>query len=196
MALLIRFLLLAICAAGLAEKVGVWTLENFGRYCDQYGAVCAYHFSIVEDNFSESGPRDTWPCTFTVLGENGKAANETDFQDVPCSAGLPVYRVNGGWNSDGYMVVVVTNLGDQAYAFFGYKDEDLDGGKSVDVETRPAYVVGTYDGNVITPRGAEEANTSWEVLGLQRRTWPSPPRYDRSSRTDCSYSQSVLPRTA
>lgn len=188
MALLLRFLVLALFSCALAEKVGEWTLQNFGRDCDGYGALCAYHLSIVEDNFNEDGPRKGWPCTFTILGVDDTPANKTDFQDAECAVGLPVYRINGGWDSEGFMVIVVTNTGDQVYAFFGYQDEDLEGGRSVDVQTRPAFDVGTYEeGNDIARRGDSKPQDTWEVLGLKRRMLNCPSRHGNARLTGPSF---------
>lgn len=169
MALPIRFLVLVLFSVGLAAKVGDWTLSDFSRYCYS-DTSCAYHFLLGEDNLNGVNPNARFPCDFTVPSEDGKPANETDFENVPCQQGPPWYRVNGGWNPDGYVVIVVTNTVENAYAFFGYNDVDLEGGTPVGWQTQPAFEVGTFVDNDIAPRQVEESRDFWEGLELLRRT--------------------------
>lgn len=142
-------LLLALCSVCLATKVGEWTLTEFSRYCDDDGRFCAYHFSISEINLNGADPGPGSACYFPVLGVNGQPANETNFQDLGCQPGPAWYRVNGGWNSNGYLIVVVTNTLENAYAFFGYNDLDLLEGASVQSQTQTAYEIGTFDGSSV-----------------------------------------------
>lgn len=176
MSLLIHLLALVFCACGVAEHVGDWTLENFSRRCDDLGAACSYQFDIIENNFDEDGPRDKWPCTFTIISDDeSRPANQTGFQDVECELRLPtIYWVNGGWDPSGFIVIVVTDTNTKEYAFFGYRDDEIENGDSVETQTQPAYNAGSvsvgFDPRVARREVDAFALDSWKILDLQRRT--------------------------
>lgn len=155
---------------GLMGSIGYWALHDFQRTCNSEGGdVCHYQFYFSEDTRASLGPRAEVRhlCTFFIESLNDRPANETDFQSAACLFSIP-YRVNGGWNHNGVIVIAVTNFQEGIYAFFAYRDRDIENGKSVQYQAQPAYKVGTFvESNVIARETREEA-IGRQVLNLDR----------------------------
>lgn len=153
---------LLFAAASLAESVGYWTLHNFQLFCDAAGITCVYNFSISEDEGATQGNQ----CMFTVDGQDGKPANQTDFKGYNCLVN-PAYKINGGWSDQDFVTIVVTNVYQDTYAFFAYPADKIVEGESVEEQTRLAYKVGTFDisSDVVVPE--KRSGTEWQVVDLQ-----------------------------
>lgn len=170
--IIMRFLwlpALLFAAVGLADTVGYWTLHNFQLFCDYQGTTCAYHFTISQDKGATPGNL----CLFTVDGQDGKPANQTDFKEVTC-LGNGNYTINGGWSQEGFVTIVVTNVHEKVYAFFAYSSEKLEDGKTVDEQTRLAYKVGTFNITNDAAVPAKRSGVEWQIVNLQQG------RYTRS----------------
>lgn len=154
---------LLFAALGLADTVGYWTLHNFQLFCDPEGATCAYSFAISQDTGSSTSDQ----CLFTVDGEGGKPANQTDFQALNC-LGNGQYKVNGGWSQEGFVTVVVTDVNENLYAFFAYSSGSIEQGQTVDEQTRPAYKVGTFDTRSDTVAPTKRSAAEWQALNLHQ----------------------------
>ncbi|OIW29765.1 hypothetical protein CONLIGDRAFT_680579 [Coniochaeta ligniaria NRRL 30616] len=154
---------LLFAAVGLAHTVGYWTLHNFQLFCDDEGATCAYHFSISQDEGATSGNQ----CLFTVDSQDGKPANQTDFQALTC-LGNDRYKINGGWSQEGFVTIVVTDVLEALYAFFAYSSDHLEEGKTVAEQTRLAYKVGTFDvtSDIVAP--VKRSGVEWQILNLNQ----------------------------
>ena len=151
------------------QIVGQWSLISFYRQCE--GAECAYSFNIQEEPEQPSSP-----CRFTVSGAaQGRPGSQADFQNAVCATDLQSpYKVNGGWDPSGFITIVVTNTEKNAYAFFGYRDTELQQGQ-VETKTSAAYRVGTFGpGEALPPvlkvtRDVDaDGDQKWQVVNMTR----------------------------
>ncbi len=144
---------------------GSMTLHNYARYCQNDGSSCLYTFGIEEDpdicQFS--------PCVFTVNSRDGKPANQTDFQSAECKNMKFAYRVNGGWDSSGYMTIVITNANLHTSTYVSYRDDEARNGDMVSSRTQPSYQLDTFPegSSGIARREPEDDNDDGEWWQIQ-----------------------------
>ncbi|KAK4195814.1 hypothetical protein QBC40DRAFT_15964 [Triangularia verruculosa] len=132
---------LSLASLGAAEIVGQWTAWELTRTCFDNGTSCTYHMALDQNPIAKT---DLSTCIWDVVSLNPffKPANQTDFTNVKCGQRL---SINGGWSNMGFFTIVTTDTAANAYAFFGFTDEEIRNGKSATPRQRPAYRVGTFN---------------------------------------------------
>ena len=100
-------------------SVGKWTLQSIGRLCDDDTQQCSIHFLLRED---EGGISQL--CTFDITGPKGQPAERTAFFNQKCNE-TDKYRVNSGWDRQGFTVLTIINEPEGKLAYFGFRDEEL-----------------------------------------------------------------------
>ncbi|KAK4172998.1 hypothetical protein QBC36DRAFT_304015 [Triangularia setosa] len=136
----IRALLpLSLASLGAAEIIGQWTAWTLTRTCFSDSSSCTYHLALDQNPQAKT---DLSSCVWTVVSINPfKPANQTDFANVQCGEKL---SLNGGWSNEGFYTIVPTDTVANAYAFFGFTDEEIQNGKVAKPRQRPAYRVGSF----------------------------------------------------
>ncbi|KAK0719952.1 hypothetical protein B0H67DRAFT_171375 [Lasiosphaeris hirsuta] len=149
-ALIWALLGLEVLAAPTQSQVaGSWTMNGFYRSCSSVDNMCSYAFEVDENTGLNT---DRVACFIDVTGPE-----ETDFFNQPCN---PRFVVNAGWDksqNDGpgngtgastpksFVTIVVTDLALSAYAFFGYREDQIGDFKTEAPKlTSPAFPVGTF----------------------------------------------------
>jgi len=156
-----------------AEVLGEWALRSLTRTCDADGKSCQYSLDISIEYF----PNATDPKAETKVGSEcgfsvkagtfpednppNLLANETSFKAVDCwetqlveqppqRDGQPRFVVNGGYDRVGnFWTIVPTDRKRDAYAFFGYPEEELENGVAAKTAKKAkALKVGTFERGV------------------------------------------------
>ncbi|OAA61718.1 hypothetical protein SPI_04577 [Niveomyces insectorum RCEF 264] len=118
---------------------GEWTLRGFHWNCSDDKKTCVYAFSIEEDPVDGKSPGPAF-CHFVVRMQENSSGAKTTFSDIPCED-LNHYRCGGSYNDNGYMVLTVDNVDENRRAYFGFRDEEINGGGMAGPHQSPAYIV-------------------------------------------------------
>jgi len=145
-------MMLSVLAAGLlgvpslaapTQPPLVWTVSDFNRICSDDGVQCNYSFKFDE----HSGQGDATYCAFPVSGLGGSIpGSQKPFQAVACHQDdiEDRFRINGGWDSNGFLTIVVSDLDKNAHAFFGFLERELSSPDPIEDKNSPALNIGTY----------------------------------------------------
>lgn len=179
------FLALPLLSLTSAKVLGPWTIQALTRSCTPDGTACTYSLTLDVDyhhhtRHSTTGRHDadsrTQTCSFTVAQSPTANKSSSSFTAVPCGDRL---RVDGQWQQDSTVTLVVTDFVGGAYAVFEFQRDEMVRGTVAGLRRRaPAYWVGTLadledneneDGWGLEMREKEEKEQrTWQVLGLLR----------------------------
>lgn len=116
------------------KQLGRWTISNNIISCN--ATACYYIFDLMED-FSE----ETYNCQFVVNATASSGPDQVDFQSAKCGAGNP-FSVNGGHMAGSTdLVLVITNVMEMTWAFFGYNTGEFVNGP---LKTSPSFPIGQF----------------------------------------------------
>ncbi|KAL2136806.1 hypothetical protein VTI74DRAFT_1458 [Chaetomium olivicolor] len=134
--------LLSLLPLIAAEILGSWTIYALTRHSNPDDTACTYGLTleVAYDHSSAdvhaTHDRDIQTCSFTIHSTSPpttdhttsgssrtQQASQTDFTAQPCGSR---FSVNGGWDREGgFLTLVMTDVTRDAYAFFGYQEEEL-----------------------------------------------------------------------
>ncbi|KAI1747357.1 hypothetical protein F4782DRAFT_425676 [Xylaria castorea] len=123
----------------LANSTKVWTLDEVYRKVHHKGQTCKWKFVLTESMSppSYSDNDIVARCHFKVRALKGQDCRAGNFGLTQCSHGDPDFFVSGGHDKDGFLTLIVSNTYENADAFFGYLDADLDAHAMIPSQTSP-----------------------------------------------------------
>ncbi|KAI0024461.1 hypothetical protein F4780DRAFT_602367 [Xylariomycetidae sp. FL0641] len=117
------------------QSMGLMELHNSTINCDLHS--CRYSFSL---HGIHSGVETAMtPCNFSVTA----TPPHIHFENVGCEPS-DIYRVNGAWGANTSIVMCFTNIQQGVYAWFGFDEWEIRGGKSVTFKDSPVYMIGEF----------------------------------------------------
>ncbi|KAI0471778.1 hypothetical protein GGR56DRAFT_677654 [Xylariaceae sp. FL0804] len=144
-----------------AGVVAEWTISDAARVKSADNATCAWHLVLTPDSPpstttssaapSSSSQSSSYPCDFVVAAP--AAGGDCGLATLPATAcsGNPAFDVALGHSDLGFVVMVVSRNGEQAYA--GFADAALDAGAPIAPQTVGAHEVGVPDSDRRRRRG-------------------------------------------
>ena len=109
------------------KLVAEWTLSRASRVRNSDKSLCNWQLTI-HDEASRQPPQT---CAFDVRGDNATSCDHVQFANISCSAESD-WVMNGGWSDyEDFVVMVVSNVRENAMAYFGFASSALDGGQPI-----------------------------------------------------------------
>ncbi|KAK8062362.1 hypothetical protein PG997_014459 [Apiospora hydei] len=160
----------SLCAwlgVALAEKtIGTWTLSDVHRTRSPDNTTCNWNFTITASEIR--GARPPAQCAFTVRGTKALGCDKRDLGDVTCTDGATQYDVGGGWSSQGFVVISVVNPTENAQAYFGYSDAQLNGGGDLPAQDKDAILIGSDQTSTAASSSPSSKIVEREALPIEK----------------------------
>ncbi|GAP93222.2 hypothetical protein SAMD00023353_5900380 [Rosellinia necatrix] len=117
-----------------------WTLDEVSRKRGVRNQACRWHMVVRQSSpVSGNSTAADVTCDFQVLSERGFDCSKVPFARTRCSEeDHSSFYVSASHNDNGFVVVLVENLDEDAQAFFGFHDGALDAGGDIAPQTSPA----------------------------------------------------------
>ncbi|KAF2965851.1 hypothetical protein GQX73_g7725 [Xylaria multiplex] len=160
-----------------------WTIDGVVRQRFNHYTTCKWHLEIQQfvvtmtDNsttgIASTSASDPVSCDFLVQAHTGYDCGFESFGPTKCNMANHGFYVNGGHNENGFVVMVVENVDDNAQAYFGFLDSALNGGTAIPAQTSPVKDI-DYNTNVslLARDDGPEYGEKWVIPRLLRRVHP------------------------
>ncbi|KAH9909624.1 hypothetical protein F4778DRAFT_775539 [Xylariomycetidae sp. FL2044] len=125
------------------QAVGNWTLHSLAIDCFDAN-TCDYSFNLYDSALTKH-----FECNFETKSEDGHT-DQVHFENVSCGSVTRQpsdLRVNGAWGSNHSIVLCLTNIAQETWAYFGFDGWELTRTHITDIsKVSPAYPVGVFVG--------------------------------------------------
>ncbi|KAI1084264.1 hypothetical protein F5B20DRAFT_576401 [Whalleya microplaca] len=119
-----------------ADPIATWVVSNVHRYRSREDATCHWNLRIDQQQGGQVSESEV--CDFEYTAPEGQACDAVSFSSIPCSQ-TSKFKINGGSNSMGFIVLTFVNEASNALAWFGFKNDDLDRGIDIPSQANEAY---------------------------------------------------------
>ncbi|KAI0868890.1 hypothetical protein GGS24DRAFT_190077 [Hypoxylon argillaceum] len=119
-----------------------WTLDTVSRTRTNDKQTCHWAMTITQSPTTSSPPWPTTNSTAAPVHCAFRVQDKTDcgtaaFGLTRCSPQHHGFYVSGGHDAAGFVILLVTDVDEDAQAFFGYLDSTLDSGNDIPPQTSP-----------------------------------------------------------
>ncbi|ORY71505.1 uncharacterized protein BCR38DRAFT_519881 [Pseudomassariella vexata] len=146
-----------------------WVVSKVVRTHSEDLTNCNWDFHV-----SQSSVKNDVVCTFTVTAQAGKDCRVAPFANIECS-GDSAFQVNAGHDDGGFIVLVLVNTFENALAYYGYDDAELDESpkKEINKQKQPATLIESKKTTSLGLAQRAEVLGTWTIENLFRFVDPS-----------------------
>ncbi|KAI0434758.1 hypothetical protein F5Y09DRAFT_295576 [Xylaria sp. FL1042] len=147
-----------------------WVVNDVSRKRYNDNTLCMWKLQIKQTFISSSTATDPLACAFEAHVPKGHDCGVDEFGPAVCSKDVDSLYINIGHDSDGFVVMVVSNTETNGRAYFAFTDASLDSGDGIPPQTSPvqysdptAFLLARHDQN------DDPDKQVWKIEKLSRR---------------------------